>query len=334
MRFVMMGTGAIGGTLGGYLHLAGREVCLIEKDPVHVETINERGLRLMTVDATHQLKIPAVCRPEDMRFRQDDVAFLCVKSYDTEEVASQLRNAVPQELPIFCFQNSVHNEEIVAKYFPNVCGVMVLYSGTYVTPGIVIHTQLKKLAMGSYPSGVSDTVRAVAAAFEGTPFDVSLTESIMQAKWTKLLMNLNNATYGLVGISGQEGQNLAEVRQWMADVIEEGLKVVRAAGIEYAAVEGQSSPEDLINRLRSPDFKAPAIPRDEDMLHRPSLWQDLYMMRGVVESPYFNGEIVKLGRQFGVPTPFNEMLLAKSTEIASAKAPPGQYTVEQLRSMV
>ena len=57
------------------------------------------------------------------------------------------------------------------------------------------------------------------------------------------------------------------------------------------------------------------------------------MMRGAVESPHFNGEIVSLGRQLGIPTPLNEILLAKSTEIAATKAPPGQYTIEQLRSV-
>lgn len=334
MRFVVVGAGSIGGTLGGYLHLAGQEVCLVDKNRTHVETINDPGLTLKSGDGTHELNIPAVCRPEDVRFRPDDVAFLCVKSYDTEAAVSQLRNAASQDLPVFAFQNGVRNEEIAAKHFLNVCGVMVLYSGTHIMPGAVIHTQLKKLAMGAYPSGVNDTVKAVAVAFERTTFDVSLTESIMQAKWTKLLMNLNNATFGLIGISGQEGQNLAEVRHWMADVIEEGLKVVRAAGIECSAVEGQSTPEDIIDRLRSPDFKPPAIPRDEDMLHRPSLWQDLYMMRGVVESPQFNGEIVTLGRQLGMPTPLSDMLLAKSTELAAAKAPPRQYTIDQLRNMV
>ncbi len=334
MRFVMLGAGAIGGTLGGYLHLAGREVCFIDKNEIHVKNINDNGLMLKTAEGECQLPIPAVCRPQDVQFRPGDVAFLCVKSYDTEEAASRLREAAPQELPIFCFQNGVRNEEIASKYFPNVCGVMVLYSGTHITPGIAIHTQLKRLAMGAYPSGVNDTVRAVAAAFEGTPFDVSVTGSVMQTKWTKLLMNLNNATYGLIGLSGQEGQNLPEVRHWMADVIEEGLKVVRAKNLEFRAVEEQPSPEELIKRLRSPDFKPPAIPRDEDLLHRPSLWQDLYMMRGVVESPQFNGEIVAMGRELGIPTPLNDMLLAKSTEAAIEKMPPGQYTIEQLRSMV
>jgi 2-dehydropantoate 2-reductase len=188
--------------------------------------------------------------------------------------------------------------------------------------------------MGAYPSGVNDAVRAVAAEFEGTPFDVSVTGSIMQAKWSELLMNLTNAIYGIIGISGQEGLTLAEVRHWMADVIEEGLKVVRAAGIACDAVKGQPLPQDFIKRLRSTDFEAPAIPRDEDMLHRRSLWQDLYLMRGAVESPHFNGEIVSLGRQLAIPTPLNEILLAKSTEIAATKAAPGQYTIEQLRSMV
>jgi 2-dehydropantoate 2-reductase len=59
-------------------------------------------------------------------------------------------------------------------------------------------------------------------------------------------------------------------------------------------------------------------------------WQDLNHRRGQVEAEYLNGEIVRLGRQYGVPTPYNSLLLELITEMAVARALPGTYTVQQL----
>jgi 2-dehydropantoate 2-reductase len=53
-----------------------------------------------------------------------------------------------------------------------------------------------------------------------------------------------------------------------------------------------------------------------------------------VEAAYLNGEIVRLGRQYGVPTPYNSLLLELSTEMAVAYALPGTYTVQQLWTRV
>jgi 2-dehydropantoate 2-reductase len=75
----------------------------------------------------------------------------------------------------------------------------------------------------------------------------------------------------------------------------------------------------------------PYVPVDDERTGRTSLWQDLYHRRGQVEAEYLNGEIVRLGHQYGVPTPYNSLLLELITELAVARALPGTYTVQQLR---
>ena len=74
----------------------------------------------------------------------------------------------------------------------------------------------------------------------------------------------------------------------------------------------------------------PYVPVDDEHTGHTSLWQDLYHRRGQVEAEYLNGEIVRLGRQHGVPTPYNSLLLDLITEMAVARALPGTYTVQQL----
>jgi 2-dehydropantoate 2-reductase len=87
--------------------------------------------------------------------------------------------------------------------------------------------------------------------------------------------------------------------------------------------------EDRIRELRASPMP-PSVPMDDEGTGRSSLWQDLYHRRGQVEAEYLNGEIVRLGRQYGVPTPYNSLLLELITEMAVARALPGTYTVQQL----
>lgn len=331
MRFVMCGAGAIGGVIGGQLAKAGFEVVCIDKLAAHVDAINRHGLVLKGVHGTHTLNVPAVTQARQVDFRPDDAIILSVKSFHTEAAADELRHATSHELPVFCAQNGVRNEEVVARYFPRVHGVMVLIGAKCLVPGEVVHTGKGPVGVGTYPSGLSEAARALAAALAKTDIPVYTTEDVRAAKWNKMLVNLNNATMGLTGLSGQEARSDPEVRAFMADVYEEGVRVARAAGIPYEGPPGMGPIEERIRELRSAE-PGPEVPADEELRHYASLWQDLYHRRGEVEADYFNGEIVRLGRRHDVPTPYNSLLLTLITEMAAARERPGKYTVEQLRA--
>jgi 2-dehydropantoate 2-reductase len=330
MRFVICGAGAIGGVLGGQLAKAGFAVILIDKIPEHVAAINAHGLQLKGVHGTHTLSIPAVMQASAVDFRPDDVIFLAVKSFHCATAAAELRRATTLELPIFCAQNGVTNEGIAARYFQQVNSVMVLIGAKRLVPGEVVHTGNGPVGIGTYPAGLSQAAQNVAAALEETDLPVYTTAHIDRAKWNKLLINLNNATLGLTGLATQEATAHAATRLWMAAVWEEGARVLQAAGIAYEGPPGMGAIEERIRELRDSPM-TPYVPMDDERTGRSSLWQDLYHRRGEVEAEYLNGEIVRLGRQYGVPTPYNSLLLELITELAVARALPGTYTVQQLR---
>ncbi|RMF85153.1 MAG: 2-dehydropantoate 2-reductase, partial [Nitrospinota bacterium] len=317
MRFIICGAGATGGVIGGYLALNGYPVLFIDANQACVDRINREGLLLKGLHGTHTLSVPAVEHPRAITFQEGDICLLAVKAYHTREAVAALRQAAPPSLPVFCAQNGVRNEEIVARYFPGQThGVMVYFGSTCLQPGVVIHTSGARLALGTYPQGIAPVVTQVGEALNQTPLQASITASIMEVKWGKLLVNLNNATYGLVGLSSQEGLHSPELRHLLADVMEEGLQVLREAGIPYQGLPGDPSPETMIQRWREEAFSPPEIPSDPEMLHRPSLWQDLSLQRGITEAEYFNGEIVRLGKELGIPTPLNARLLALVQEMA------------------
>jgi 2-dehydropantoate 2-reductase len=61
-----------------------------------------------------------------------------------------------------------------------------------------------------------------------------------------------------------------------------------------------------------------------------SSWQSLTRGTGDIESDYLNGEIVLLGRLYGVATPVNELLQRRANHAAFTHGDPGQFTPQQL----
>ena len=333
MRFVICGVGAIGGVLGGQLIKAGFEVLGIDPAPEHAAAINTHGLQLKGLHGQHTVHLPVVWRADQVAFRPRDVIILAVKSCQCVRAVAALRRATRLDLPLVCAQNGVANEAIAAHAFRQVHGLMLLIGAKCLVPGEVIHTGNGPVGVGTYPTGVNPVADAVAAALDQTDLPVYTTADIRSAKWHKLLLNLNTATLGLTGLSTQEAMAEAAARAWMADVWEEGVRVVKAAGLEYAEPPGMASIVERIHNLRA--YAAPVmVPTDEDAKGRSSLWQDLYHRRGTVEAEELNGVIVRLGRQYGVSTPYNSLLRTVSHTMARARALPGQYTIADLRVLL
>jgi len=331
MRFVIMGAGAIGGVVGGQLAKAGFDTILVDPLRSHVDAINRDGLHLKGVHGSHVLRVPAVTDLAAAGLRDGDVVISAVKSYQTHVAMQALRKAAGPDAAVFCAQNGVRNEEIAARYVSHVHGVMLMFGAKRMVPGEVVHTNSGPFGVGCWPSGLCDLAREVAQAVGKTDIPAYVTEDIALHKWNKMVVNLNNATAGLIGLSVQQARADAEVRTWMADVYEEGVRVLRAAGIPFEGPPGLGSVEARMQELRGP-ITGVTVPATEEAQHRPSLWQDLYHGGGAVEAEWFNGEIVRLGRRHGVATPYNSLLLELITQMARERERPGKYTVRDLRA--
>jgi 2-dehydropantoate 2-reductase len=64
-----------------------------------------------------------------------------------------------------------------------------------------------------------------------------------------------------------------------------------------------------------------------------STWLSLVRKSGSVETDYLNGEIVRLGRASGVPTPLNDALCHVVKDMAQRSLEPGAYSVADLRQL-
>ena len=208
MRFVMLGAGAIGGVVGGQLAKAGFDVVFVDT-PRRARGGDQSGRPPPRgVHGHHVLRVPAVsdvgalCPP---RGRGRGPRRLLVKSYHTDAAMAALRRATPLELPVFCAQNGVRNEEVAPRHVRAVHGVMVMIGAKRLVAGEVVHTSKGPLGVGTWPSGLSDA-RGGRPRRRQDRSALYTTGEITVHKWNKLVVNLNNATIGLIGLSGDEAQ--------------------------------------------------------------------------------------------------------------------------------
>ena len=319
--------------MGGYLALKDHPVILVAR-PAHAEAIQEKGLTLKTAGGELRPDLQAVTDVSGLEWTDQDVIFMTSKSQDTRTLLDGLSDA-PKQTPVFCFQNGVRNEEWAAESFERVYGGLVVFSVNYLAPGAIEHTRNDVIAIGKFPEGLDEITTDVGEALSAAGFRLTLDEKVMPPKWGKLLLNLNNAVYALVDTWLQLAYTEPESRRFLAQTMREGLAVIRALGIESRMGPGEPDVPEFIEQLESGSLGYPdAADLAPSRRTYPSTWQDVVLGRAGTEVEHFNGEIVKLGGQAGVPTPYNSTLLEMMRELSKGGLQPGAFSLGDVQQRV
>lgn len=316
MRFVVLGAGAIGGTVGACLAQAGHDVLMIARGR-HYETIAQRGLTFETPTSRQVLAVAVAPSPADVRFGAGDVLLIATKSQDTASALSAVRDAASVGLPIVCLQNGVENERVALRLFEHVYGALVMAPTAHLEPGVVqaYGTRLMGVIdVGRYPSGRDELADEVCQALVAARFAAHVRPDVMRFKYAKLVTNLGNAVDAICGADERVDDLVQRAR-------EEGGRVLRAAGIEF----GADGVDDLQGRWQHIGVA--------EIAGRPragsSTLQSLQRGAGF-ETDYLNGEIALLGRLHGVPAPVNQGLATLVARMAREGRRPGWMTPEQV----
>ncbi|PZG22678.1 ketopantoate reductase family protein [Nonomuraea aridisoli] len=314
MRYIVVGAGAVGGTIGARLHQGGHDVLLVARG-AHYEALRRDGLRLITPESDETLDIPAADGP--VPTRDDDVLILATKSQDTIAALDPW----PRDLPVVCAQNGVANERMVLRRFERVYGMCVWLPAQHLEPGVVVapgHPYSGMLHVGRYPQGVDDLGHRIVTDLGKRGLVARAAPDVMRWKYGKLLGNLANAVDALVGRAPGASEVAERARA-------EARTVLERAGIAYSTPEEEAE-------VRG--HKVDARPIEGVERGGGSSWQSLARASGSIEADYLNGEIVLLGREHGVPTPVNEVLRSEADRFAKEKRPPGSMPLETLLSLI
>ncbi len=333
MRYIVIGAGAVGGTIGARLSQGGHDVVLVARGP-HLDALRARGLRLATPDGTSTLDIRAVGGPGELELRAGDVLILAVKTQDAAAVLAEWAwqpvqggprgdTVAADALPVVCAQNGVASERFALRRFRRVYGMCVWLPATHLEPGTV-EAQGAPLAgalhVGRYPAGIDATARQIGADLAGSRFLAPVVPDVMRWKYGKLLANLANAVEAVCGHGAGDGT--ADLRRRAAA---EGAAVLGAAGIAYASEEESAAAHGDQVRV---------VPVNGSARAGGSSWQSLTRGTGSIEADFLNGEIVLLARELGRPAPVNQVLQRLANQAARQRQPPGSIAPGEVMDLI
>jgi 2-dehydropantoate 2-reductase len=334
-RYVIVGAGAIGGTVGGVLTRANVPTVLVARGR-HAETLAATGLMLRTPDGIFHTSVTAVSDAEQLRLTPDDVLVFATKTQQLDVALQQwadqpvhgpdgIVGTAGDVLPALTALNGVVAEEKALRYFRRVFGICVWLPAVHLEAGEVIVRSwptVGQFHIGRWPADLSDDddlLRALNTTWTAAGIRVNVVDDVAPWKYNKLISNLGNA----VGALASEGANLSRIVQVLRA---EAEHVLRHAGIEFVSFE--------VSTAARVDGPTPRPVPGADTGASNSTWQSLSRNTGDVETDFFNGEIVRIAHQHGITAPINGALARLARDAVRNSSGPGHYSADQLTELL
>lgn len=187
-KYLIVGTGGVGGSIAGFLALAGEDVTCIARGK-HLEAIHEHRLHLKSdLKGEHFLPLQA-CTAEEYNDRAD-VIFVCVKGYSIDSIKDILEKAAHPDTLVIPILNVYGTGPRIGRLVPR---VTVLDGCIYIVgfvsgPGEI--TQMGKifrLVFGARPEqGVApERLEAIAHVLRNAGIKVDISDDINRDTFIK-----------------------------------------------------------------------------------------------------------------------------------------------------
>ncbi|RJG05406.1 2-dehydropantoate 2-reductase [Noviherbaspirillum cavernae] len=308
MKIAVFGAGSIGVYIGTSLLAAGGDVLLVGRSRMR-ERIARHDVLLTDLQG-RQMKVHGSQVPyeEDAAaIATADLILVTVKSADTPTAANAIAAHAKPSALVLSLQNGVGNVDVMRARLSDrtVLGGMVPFNVVQMTDG-----RLHRGTAGELMVEASPAIAPWHALFRAAHLPLMERDDFAAVQWGKLLLNLNNAVNALSGLPLKTELSQRAYRRCLALLIEEALKVLRAAGIRPAKV-ARVAPHLLPMLMRLPDAMFTRIAASMlriDPEARSSMWEDLQAGRRT-EVNHLNGAVVALAKQAGMDAPFNRRMV-------------------------
>lgn len=299
MKIGFVGCGAIGSCYASILSKK-HEVCVLDTYAPVIEAIRKNGI---LVDQC----VPGVGTGETLAFhpamattdpKEIGVVDLLIVFVHYQYLEAAVRNALPmidKHTMILCLQNGLGNYDEIAKVVPEEQIIIgnTAFGSTPVASGHVKHTGTGVTNMGSLKAPMA-RVEEMANALREAGLEVQVHENVMNAIWHKLLANvaINGMSALLETKNGfVDGNQYAHEAARM--LVEEAIGVANACG---CTLDHDAELEHAYEVSRMTDETISSMVQDVQR-HRET------------EIRIITGAICRLGREHGVPTPCNDLML-------------------------
>lgn len=295
MRIAVVGVGGVGGGYGAALAKAGADVTFIARG-ANLAAMKRKGLTVVGGRQTRLEAVQATDDPESVG--PVDIVLFCVKLWDVESAAAQIKPLVGPDTALIPLQNGIDAPQRLAAILGEraVMGGVAQIIATLTEPGVIRQAgPAMRMVFGELKGGPSPRGEAFAALCRQADIEGVLSEAIQVDLWMKFIQLAPNASImALTRLPIGKLRDDPDILPYFRFACQEAADVGRAVGIAL--------PADAVER-------ALAFVRNAPPEAMASMAVDL--LRGNrIELPWLGGKVVELGRKAGVPTPVHALMYA------------------------
>lgn len=245
LKYLIAGTGGVGGSIAAFLALVGKDVTCIARGE-HLAAIRENGLQLHSdLKGEYALRVPAYTAEEYTALvstsadYKADVIFVCVKGYSVDSITELIKSAAHEHTVVIPILNVYGTGPRIQRLVP---GVTVLDGCIYIV-GFVSGrgeiTQMGKifrLVYGAHRSTIvsRETLEAVQRDLQESGIKADISDDIDRdtfVKWSFIsAMAVTGAYYD---VPMGEVQKPGEVRNTFIGLSQESAALGRKLGIAF-----------------------------------------------------------------------------------------------------
>jgi 2-dehydropantoate 2-reductase len=292
MRIAVFGTGGAGGYFGAQLALAGEDVVFIARGD-HLRAMRATGLRLETLSGETIIRTEATDNPAEAG--NVDAVLVGVKAWQVTDAANAMRPLVGPDTVVVPLQNGVEAAtELTAIFASNTLGGMCGTLSFIVGPGHIRSVGGQNfIKFGELDNKATERVERLRQCFAHAKVSVEVPANIVKALWDKFLMvtsfgGVGSITRAPIGVT----RAIPETRRLLEQCLQEALAVAKARNVPMADTA-------VADTMKFYD----ALPANGTT----SLQRDIADGK-MTELEYWNGAVVRLGREVAVPTPTNQFI--------------------------
>ena len=350
-RIAFMGAGAVGGYVGGHLAHFGYDVTLIDPWPENVEAVRARGLEISGMTPEEHL----VARPKILHITEVqgiakakpvDIAFICMKSYDTEWATQMIRQYLAPDGFVVSLQNCINEDRIAAIVgWGRTLGCVASHIEVELYEAGKVRRMVQKggahytvFRLGEVHGRITKRVEDVAEMI-GKIDSIKVTGNLWGERWTKLAMNgMANGISAATGLSSVDANRNDAIRRFAIQLGGEAVRIGRALGyaietignLDPVRLEAAAGGDGVALAEIDAVILAGTNARRRSADQRPSMGQDMRKGRRT-EIEFMNGFIVAKGREAGLAAPANAALTATVLRVERGEIPPRAENVSTLR---
>ncbi len=283
----ILGAGAVGAYLiWGLTKKADVELCVIAEGERR-DRFEKEGFLI-----NGELYKPAVKTPEEAH--GVDLLVVCVKYNALQGALPAIRAIADENTQVMSLMNGVDSEEVIGAVIGE---RKVIYSSIKIaservgnTVKFVPETTIG-MVYGEKAGVVTPRIEALDELFAGTGLNYRITTEVLKEIWSKFRLNVpNNQVQAMLSVGVGAYRDSEHVRFLQQAVLAEVDAIAEAKGIHFS------------DKDKSGNFGAKVQDRA-----RYSTLQDLDARRHT-EVDMFSGAVIRMGQEYGIPTPYNEFV--------------------------